>query len=106
MHRLNLNSRPDWREKVEKLGLVYHTTNDKPYWNDSACYEFSAREVDEIEAATNTLHGLCLQAAEHVIYSNRYAEIGIPPQGIDAIRWSWETEPPSLYGRFDLAYDG
>jgi len=106
MHRRDMRVRPDWQEKVEKLGLVYHTTNGKPYWNESACYEFSAREVDEIEAATNTLHGMCLQAAEHVIYNNRYGEIGIPPQTIDAIRWAWETEPPSLYGRFDLAYDG
>ena len=106
MHRRYLKARPDWQEKVEKLGLVYHTTDGKPYWNESACYVFTAREVDEIEAATNTLHGLCLQAAEHVIYANRYAEIGIPPQAVDAIRWSWEAEPPSLYGRFDLAYDG
>lgn len=106
MYRRVMNPRLDWREKVEKLGLVYHTTDGKPYWNESACYMFSAREVDEIEAATNTLHELCLQAAQHVIDRNRFHELGIPAKAIDAIRWSWEAEPPSLYGRFDLAYDG
>src|SRR3954451_19813888 len=99
MYRRVMNPRPDWREKVEKLGLVYHTTDGKPYWNESACYMFSAREVDEIEAATNALHELCLQAAQHVIDRNRFHELGVPAKAIDAIRWSWEAEPPSLYGR-------
>ena len=38
MERLTLTPRPDWPEKVERLGLVYHTTGDAPYWNEAACY--------------------------------------------------------------------
>jgi glutathionylspermidine synthase len=106
MERVRTSVRPDWQAKIEKLGLVYHTTNGHPYWNEAAYYRFTAREVDEIEAATNTLHELCLQAAQHVIDRNCFAEIGIPARAVDAIRWAWEAEPPSLYGRFDLAYDG
>src|ERR1700740_969359 len=32
--------------------------------------------------------------------------MGIPGLAVPLIERSWEAEPPSLYGRFDLAYDG
>jgi glutathionylspermidine synthase len=32
--------------------------------------------------------------------------MGIPDVAVPLIESSWEAEPPSLYGRFDLAYDG
>jgi glutathionylspermidine synthase len=35
-----------------------------------------------------------------------YNCLGIPPGAVPLIERSWEAEPPSLYGRFDLAYDG
>ena len=50
--------RPDWRAKVEAVGLTYHTHEEGPYWDESACYEFTAGEVDVIEAAANTVHEL------------------------------------------------
>ena len=106
MERLTLTPRPDWAAQVERLGLVYHTTGDRPYWDESTCYRFTADEVDMLEAATNELHRLCLEAAQHVIDRNRFAELGIPEAAQGAIRQAWEQEPPSLYGRFDLAYDG
>ncbi|BDI30138.1 putative glutathionylspermidine synthase [Capsulimonas corticalis] len=106
MQRIVLSPRADWRSKVEALGLVYHTTDGKPYWNESAYYRFTSRQIDEIEAATNALHAMCLEAAQHVIDHDRFAELGVPAAAIDAIKASWEAEPPSLYGRFDLAYDG
>lgn len=33
-------------------------------------------------------------------------DLAIPPKAIAAIKSSWDAEPPSVYGRFDLAYDG
>ncbi len=32
--------------------------------------------------------------------------MGIPAAAHDAIRTAWNAEPPALYGRLDLAYDG
>lgn len=32
--------------------------------------------------------------------------MGIPESAVPLIESSWEAEPPSLYGRFDFAYDG
>ena len=45
---------------MERLGLQFHTPEGHPYWDESACYRFSAREVDELEAATEELQRLCL----------------------------------------------
>ncbi|RZJ24291.1 MAG: glutathionylspermidine synthase family protein, partial [Brevundimonas sp.] len=55
MERLALTPRPDWRERVEALGLVWHTAADQPYWNEAACYRFSRRQIRQIEQATEEL---------------------------------------------------
>jgi glutathionylspermidine synthase len=79
---------------------------DRPYWDESAAYEFSSTEIDALEQAGNTLQEMCLAAAQHVIDEKRYAELGIPAEAVEAIEWAWEAEPPAIYGRFDVAYDG
>jgi glutathionylspermidine synthase len=105
MRRVVSNSRPDWQKKVEEVGLTWHSL-DQPYWNESAFYEFTAKEVDVLEAATNELEKMTLAAAQYVIDNKLYARLGIPELAIPLIESSWEAEPPSLYGRFDFAYDG
>ncbi len=103
MRRIAVKPRANWQQTVESQGLLWHS-GKQPYWNEAACYEFSAAEVDSVEAITGELHGMCLQAVQRVIDQKRYREFGIPP-GFDAlIEAAWEAEPPSLYGRFDLAY--
>ena len=106
MKRHRCNPRPDWREKVESVGLTFHSHDDGPYWDESVCYELSPREVDEIEAAANKLHFLCIDAAEAVIKNNWWSRLGISEAAIPAILRSWERDDFSLYGRFDLSYDG
>jgi glutathionylspermidine synthase len=106
VQRRIIEPRATWEDDVRALGLVYGSTRDRPYWDESAYYEFTAEEVDRIEAATSELQRLCLEAGQHIIDKNRFAELGIPAAAIDAIRRTWETEPPAIYGRFDLAYDG
>jgi glutathionylspermidine synthase len=70
-------------------------------------YEFTAAEVDELEAATEELHARCLDAVEYISGdANIMRGIGIPDHYHAYIRRSWERRDPSLYGRFDLAYDG
>jgi glutathionylspermidine synthase len=105
MRRITCTPRKDWERKVEAVGLAWHS-GAAPYWNESAYYEFSAKEVDLIEAATNELHARALEAVQHVIDHKLYARMGIPQIAVPLIERSWEEEPPSLYGRFDLAYDG
>jgi glutathionylspermidine synthase len=91
---------------VEEVGLRHHTAGGVPYWNEEAHYVFSLAEVERIEEATRELHALCLDAAEAVIRGRRYAELAIPPHAVPLIEASWEADAPSLYGRFDLSFDG
>jgi glutathionylspermidine synthase len=107
MRRNTVSPRKDWQERVESVGLLYHTLDDgRHYWNESAYYEFSSAEVDAIELATGKLQEMCLAAGQFIIDNNRFADLKIPANAVDAIRRAWNEEPPALYGRFDLAYNG
>jgi glutathionylspermidine synthase len=105
MRRIAVPPRAHWQSKVEAAGLIWHTPG-QPYWNESAFYAFTAREVDILEAATNELEQMSLAAVQHVIDNKLYAQMGIPASAVTLVETSWNAEPPSLYGRFDLAYCG
>jgi glutathionylspermidine synthase len=99
--------RADWQAKCEQVGFDFHTTIDHyPYWNEAACYVFTSQEVDVLEAATNELHRLCLEAIDHVIRHDQYGSVGVPVGFEELVAQSWKAREPSLYGRFDLAFDG
>lgn len=106
MKRVKIKTREHWEKKLEAIGLLYHHTDGHPYWNESVYYSFRSSEIDRIELATNELHEMCLQAAQHIIDHDRFKELAIPDAAIVLIKQAWEDEPPALYGRFDLAYDG
>lgn len=106
MQRHLCQPRPDWRAKVEAVGLTYHSHDDGPYWDESASYELTSAEVDALEAAAHTLHYLCIEAAEAVIENDWWARLGIPECAVAAVTRSWERDDFSLYGRFDVSYDG
>lgn len=105
MERLTLAPRRDWQRRVEVLGFDFHTLDDV-YWDERACYRLRADEVDELEAAAEELHRLCLQAVREIIDRDWFARLRIPALAVPAIRASWVQDAPSVYGRFDLAYDG
>jgi glutathionylspermidine synthase len=98
--------RQDWRDKVAEVGLTYHSHEEGPYWDESACYGLTSKEVDALETAGNTLHQLCIEAAAAVIENNWWPRLGIAAVAVPAILRSWERDDFSVYGRFDLAYDG
>jgi glutathionylspermidine synthase len=107
MQRITCSPRPKWEQKVEEVGLTYHTIEfGKPYWNESAYYQFNASQIDVLEAAANDLHMKCIDAAERVIEKGLWKNLGIPTNAIQTILKSWERDDFSLYGRFDFAYDG
>ena len=110
MERYRLPARPHWRERVVEQGLVYPTTRDergveRPYWYEEACYVLTADEVDLLEAATERLHGMCLEAARFLA-TGAMGNLGLPVGALRRAGQSLASNPPSLYGRFDLRYDG
>ena len=78
MKRRTLRPRTNWAAQVEKLGLTFHSPEgEAPYWDESVCYEFTAREVDELEAATAELQRLCLEAGQFILDQERLDSLGI-----------------------------
>jgi glutathionylspermidine synthase len=97
--------RPDWRRKCEEVGFHFHSM-DGTYWDESACYAFSADEIDELEAATGRLHRMCLEACDFIVDRRRLDSLAIPAAFQAHVAESWRNQEPSLYGRFDLRFDG
>jgi glutathionylspermidine synthase len=105
--RFDIQPRANWRETVEQEGLIWHSTQDGPYWNEAAYYRFTLVQVEEIEAATAELYRLFLEAGQAVLDRNLLGRFGIPEWCWPLIARAWEEEPPALnHGRFDLGYDG
>ncbi|MSO54495.1 MAG: glutathionylspermidine synthase family protein [Rhodospirillales bacterium] len=109
MQRLAAEPRPDWREHVERdLGFVFHTIDGAPYWDETACYRFTAAQVDELEAATGELEQMAMELVDRVVKAGdeAYERLRIPEAARAAIQRSWTVGDRNLYGRFDLRYDG
>ncbi|MFI6824726.1 glutathionylspermidine synthase family protein [Micromonospora sp. NPDC050187] len=111
MRRETRTPRPDWQATIREQGLVYAETELPDgelmsYWDETATYAFDLDEVLRLEEATEELHRMSVAAAEHVVARNRYADFGIPEWAAEAVARSLRERPPSLYGRFDLWYDG
>ena len=105
MKRIGTSPRNNWQAAVEKLGFGFHT-DDVPYWKEDAYYQLSGDDVAKIEDATNELWRMCLVAVQHVIDHKLYPLFSIPSKAIPLIERSWDADEPSIYGRFDLGYDG
>ncbi|WP_406474208.1 glutathionylspermidine synthase family protein [Streptomyces sp. NBC_01615] len=114
MERRTITPRPGWQQTVEEQGLIYPLTRYpddslRPYWDESAYYVFSLPEVEALEEVVEELHRMCLAAAEHIVTAHRFADLGITdPRVAELVAEAWHrrAELPSVYGRFDLRYDG
>ncbi|MFF7353395.1 MULTISPECIES: glutathionylspermidine synthase family protein [Streptomyces] len=114
MERRTTTPRPGWQQTVEAQGLVYPLTRHpdgslRPYWDESAYYVFTLDEVEALEETVGELHRMCLAAAEHIVAEDRLADLGITDPRLAAAvtdAWRRRAELPSVYGRFDLRYDG
>ncbi|MEI8341142.1 MAG: glutathionylspermidine synthase family protein, partial [Verrucomicrobiota bacterium] len=79
MERFAIDPRPDCKKKVESLGFIFHSA-DALYWDESVCYRFTTAEIDGIQAATNELQRICLEAVQQVIDRKLFSRFRIPEQ--------------------------
>ena len=103
--------RPGWEAEIESQGLVYNRTQVpggevRSYWREGPFYDFSMDEVGMLEGAVAQLFEMCVAAGDHIVDNDLFDQMRIPPMARPQIRRTWESEPPSVYGRFDLRYDG
>lgn len=106
MQLKRLQKNPDWKERLENVGFGYHTSeNGTTYWVEDYYYSISEKEADQIFQASQELWEMCLNAVAHVIENNRLDEFKIPEFIQPYLIETWENDDPSIYGRFDLAFD-
>ena len=103
-----MTPRADWRDKAEAIGFVYHGAGGDPYWDEGAAYAFTLREIDDdLEPAAADLHQMCLALVDEAVRDEAILNrLAIPQPHHALVADSWRTRQPSLYGRFDFAYDG
>jgi glutathionylspermidine synthase len=102
--------RPGWERTVTEQGLVFATPGrggtSRPYWDESVHYVFDRNEIRALQADVELLHSMCLNAVDHVVTTERFADFALPRWAWEGVAASWKRSDPHVYGRFDLRYDG
>ncbi len=108
MRREKIAERPDWQEIAREFGFTFHHNEGQKYWNEAAAYAFTLEQVErDIEEPSRELHAMCLDLVAEVVGSEALMErLAIPRDKRDLVANSWRDGEKSLYGRFDLVYDG
>jgi len=106
MKRFTHDARKGWQDKVEALGLTFHTYPEGAYWEETSHYELTQDQVNELTLATDELYALCTSAVNKVITENLFGRFGIPEIFWPMIKNSWKRKDLDLFGRFDLSWDG
>lgn len=111
MRRTVQDARPDAYAIVEAEGLAYARERaeggaELPYWFEGAAYSFTSAQIDRLESVTDELHEMAMQATRAMARDpETLARLGIPRYAWPALRESLDRDW-SLYGRFDLTWDG
>jgi glutathionylspermidine synthase len=71
--------RENWQAKLEEVGFHFYEMEGKAYWDESAFYELTSDEVDQLETVTDELYGMCLELVERVVREELYEQLAIPP---------------------------
>ena len=108
MQRIACDERPNWRERADEHGFRFHTIEGERYWDERAYYAFTLQEIErDIEAPTADLDQMCRELVARAVDDERMLKLlRIPERFWTFIAASWKRSDPSLYGRFDLSYDG
>jgi len=108
MLRFALPPRPNWEENARAYGFNFTHMYGQIYWDESACFAFTLEEIEQnIEEPSRELHAMCLDLAERAVRDERLLELlGVPEPFRDYVVDTWVKRDPTIFGRFDLAYDG
>jgi glutathionylspermidine synthase len=112
VRRLYGRARRGWEAEIEAQGLVYNKTRTpggeiRSYWREDVFYDFTGAEIDQLSDVTDQLFAACVEAGDVALADRTWLDrMRIPYDARDVIAHTWESEPPSVYGRFDLHWDG
>lgn len=108
MKRITTTARPGWQAFAESVGFAFHTFDGEPYWDETAYYQFSLAQIEQdLEAPTEELHQMAVDLVADIVDNEQLlTQLAIPAQYWDAVRASWRSQQPHLYGRMDFSYHG
>jgi glutathionylspermidine synthase len=108
MRRIACEERTDWRATAERVGFLFHANDGDPYWDERAYYGFTLQQIErDLEAPTAELDAMCRELVARAVKDERILRaLQIPERYWTFIAASLRRNEPSLYGRFDLSYDG
>ena len=108
MRRIGCPERDDWEATAAANGFVFHSDDGQRYWDERAYYAFSLDEIErQIEAPTAELNAMCRELVGRVVKDDHLLkQLSIPPAHWSTIAASWQRGDRSMYGRFDLCFDG
>ena len=108
MRRIPCDERADWRETAERVGFVFHTIGGERYWDERAYYGFTLKQIErDLEAPTAELDAMCRELVTRALADEAIMrQLAIPPRYWNWLATSFKRGDPSLYGRFDMRYDG
>jgi glutathionylspermidine synthase len=108
MRRIDLPPRPNWQENARTYGFNFTHMYGQIYWDESACFAFTLEEIErDLEEPSRELHAMCLDLAARAARDERLLDLlGVPEAFRDFVVETWVKREPTIFGRFDLAYDG
>lgn len=113
MQRIQIQARPDWKEQVEADGVLWSTTENGAYWNESMVqpvyYKFTKEEQQQLEQAGNECHEAALECVNWLLEEasdtdrNKWFDrFAIPMEFRTYIMKTWDNDEWGVYGRFDF----
>ena len=59
MKKIHCAERHDWKQTADSLGFLFHTIDDEPYWDESAYYQFTLKQIEQdLEDPTTEIHDM------------------------------------------------
>ena len=107
MRRVKIAERANWRRRAEEFGFIFHTLDGKPYWDETAYWEFTLEEIErDLEQPSGELEDLCRLAVDKIVRDEQYMRrLAIPEPAWNFVAESFRRGDPSLYGRMDFSYN-
>ena len=108
MQRIAVAERDDWTETAREHGFKFHSIDNDPYWDESAYYRFSLRQIeDDLEDPLEELENMCFAVVERAVGDEEILRrLAIPEAYWDYVAETWTHRHRNLYGRMDFSYDG
>jgi len=108
MHRIPITRRPGLEEAARAHGYEFHTDVGVPYWDETAYYRFSLRQIEgDFERPAEEIDAMCFELLDRSLADETvYRRLRIPEAYWDYVADSWRNQEKDLYGRLDFSYDG